>query len=80
MECNGSRVLSTYRFKSKISLGNGGDHELRNRVGARSNFIENVPIALLLVLFLRTRPRDKRKQFVVSLLCEETYVGSELNF
>ena len=39
-----------YRFKSKISLGDGGDRELRNRVRAHGNFIENVPIALLLIL------------------------------
>ena len=42
--------VGTYRFKSKISLGDGGDRELRNRVRAHGNFIENVPIALLLIL------------------------------
>ena len=42
--------VGDYRFKSKISLGDGGDHELRNRVRAHGNFIENVPIALLLSL------------------------------
>ena len=39
-----------YRFKSKISLGDGGDNELRNRIRAHGNFTENVPIALLLLL------------------------------
>ena len=39
-----------YRFKSGISLGDGGDDELRNRIRAHGNFIENVPIALLLLL------------------------------
>ena len=39
-----------YRFRNKISLGDGGDHELRNRVRAHGNFIENAPIALLLIL------------------------------
>ena len=39
-----------YRFRKKISLGDGGDYELRNRVRAHGNFIENVPIALLLIL------------------------------
>ena len=39
-----------YRFRKKISLGDGGDHELRNRIRAHGNFIENVPIALLLIL------------------------------
>ena len=41
--------VGKYRFKSKISLGDGGDRELRNRVRAHGNFIENVPIALLLI-------------------------------
>ena len=39
-----------YRFKSGISLGDGGDDELRNRIRAHGNFTENVPIALLLLL------------------------------
>ena len=39
-----------YRIRSKISLGDGGDNELRNRIRAHGNFIENVPIALLLLL------------------------------
>ena len=39
-----------YRFRSGISLGDGGDNELRNRIRAHGNFIENVPIALLLLL------------------------------
>ena len=42
--------VGNYRFNSKISLGDGGDRELRNRVRAHGNFIENVPIALLLIL------------------------------
>jgi uncharacterized membrane protein YecN with MAPEG domain len=39
-----------YRFRSRISLGDGGDTELRNRIRAHGNFIEQVPIALLLLL------------------------------
>ena len=42
--------VGNYRFKSKISLGDGGDAELLKRVRAQGNFIENVPIALLLIL------------------------------
>jgi len=42
--------VGNYRFKSKISLGDGGDRELLKRVRAQGNFIENVPIALLLIL------------------------------
>lgn len=39
-----------YRFRSGISLGDGDDKELRNRIRAHGNFTENVPIALLLLL------------------------------
>lgn len=39
-----------YRFKSNISLGDGGDDELRNRIRGHGNFIEQVPIALILIL------------------------------
>jgi uncharacterized membrane protein YecN with MAPEG domain len=39
-----------YRFRSRISLGDGGDTELRNRIRAHGNFVEQVPIALLLLL------------------------------
>ena len=39
-----------YRFISKISFGDGGDMELRNRMRGHGNFIENVPIGLLLLL------------------------------
>ena len=42
--------VGNYRFKSRISLGDGGDPEMRNRVRAHGNFIENVPIAVLLIL------------------------------
>ena len=38
------------RFSSKISLGDGGDKELRNRTRAHGNFIENAPMGLLLLL------------------------------
>ena len=42
--------VGDYRFKSKISLGDDGDRELLKRIRAHGNFIENVPIALLLIL------------------------------
>ena len=41
-----------YRFRSGISLGDGGDKELLNRIRAHGNFTENVPIALLLLLLV----------------------------
>jgi uncharacterized membrane protein YecN with MAPEG domain len=42
--------VGAYRFKNKISLGDGEDKELRNRIRAHGNFTENVPLALLLLL------------------------------
>ena len=39
-----------YRFSNNISLGDGGDKELLNRIRGHGNFIEQVPIALLLLL------------------------------
>ncbi|AQA19251.1 hypothetical protein BST95_14370 [Halioglobus japonicus] len=42
--------VGAYRFKSGISLGDEGDKELRNRIRAHGNFIENVPIGLILLL------------------------------
>ena len=42
--------VGAYRFRSRISLGDGGDNELRNRIRAHGNFVEQVPIALLLLL------------------------------
>ena len=42
--------VGDYRFKSKISLGDDGDRELLKRIRAHGNLIENVPIALFLIL------------------------------
>ena len=39
-----------YRFRNNISLGDGGDDELRNRIRGHGHFIEQVPIALILIL------------------------------
>ena len=39
-----------YRFSTNISLGDGGDKELLNRIRGQGNFIEQVPIALVLLL------------------------------
>ena len=42
--------VGNYRRTSKINFGDGGDNELRNRMRAHGNFIENVPIGLFLLL------------------------------
>ena len=43
--------ISQRRMAAKIGLGTGGDAELERRVRAHGNFIESVPMALVL-LFL----------------------------
>jgi uncharacterized membrane protein YecN with MAPEG domain len=43
--------ISQRRLTSKIGLGSGGDADLERRIRAHGNFIESVPIALVL-LFL----------------------------
>lgn len=42
--------VGNYRRTSKINFSEGGDTELRNRMRGHGNFIENVPIALMLLL------------------------------
>lgn len=42
--------ISQRRMAAKIGLGTGGDAELERRVRAHGNFIESVPMALLLLL------------------------------
>jgi len=42
--------VGSYRLSSKISLGDGGDKTLLKRVRAHANFVENVPMGLLLLL------------------------------
>lgn len=42
--------VGLYRFNSKISLGDGGDKQLRNLIRGHGNFTENVPIGLLLLV------------------------------
>jgi len=42
--------VGLYRKNSKISFGDGGDATLLKRIRAHGNFIENAPIALILIL------------------------------
>lgn len=44
--------VSQRRLATKIGTGTGGDAELEQRVRAHANFIESVPIALLLLYFV----------------------------
>lgn len=41
-----------YRVKHKINIGDGGDPELLRRIRGQANFIESVPLALLLLLLM----------------------------
>ena len=40
------------RWKYRVSLGDGGEEDLRRHVRAYGNFIETVPMALILMLVL----------------------------
>lgn len=42
--------VGLYRAKSEIFLGDGGDAELLRRIRGQGNFIETVPIALILLI------------------------------
>lgn len=41
--------VGMYRVKSRISLGDQGDKELLRRMRAHGNFVETVPMALILL-------------------------------
>ena len=42
--------VALYRVKTKISLGDGDDPEMVRRMRGQANFVETVPIALVLLL------------------------------
>jgi uncharacterized membrane protein YecN with MAPEG domain len=44
--------VSTGRGTTKVGIGDGGDHELLKRIRAHANAVENLPLALLLLLML----------------------------
>lgn len=51
--------VSLDRGRVKAGIGDGGDHELLKRIRAHANALENLPLALLLLLLLEldhTRP------------------------
>lgn len=51
--------ISQVRHANKIGIGDGGDRELIKRIRAHANALENLPLALLLLLLLelnQTRP------------------------
>jgi uncharacterized protein len=44
--------VGLYRVKHTINLGDGGDPELLRRVRGQGNFIETVPIALIMLIVM----------------------------
>ena len=42
-------TAGTYRGKAGIAIGDGDDLELRRRMRRHANFVENVPLALILI-------------------------------
>jgi uncharacterized membrane protein YecN with MAPEG domain len=52
-----------YRFGNKISLGNGGNKHLEMAARAHANFIEYVPLALLLMWFLESLTLSSNEVF-----------------
>ena len=41
-----------YRIKNKIDLGDGGDAEMIKRIRGQGNFIETVPLAVVLIVLM----------------------------
>ncbi len=44
--------VALYRIKTKISLGTGDDPEMVRRMRGQANFVETVPIALILLIVM----------------------------
>lgn len=44
--------VGLYRVKNKINLGDGDDAEMQRRIRGHANFIETVPLAVLLLLVM----------------------------
>ena len=46
--------VGLYRVNNKILIGDGADPELLRRIRAHANFIETVPLAILLLIVMET--------------------------
>ena len=44
------------RVKFKIDIGDGGNETMRRRIRVQSNFIEYVPVALILIMLVESGP------------------------
>ena len=45
-------VVSRWRVKTRVMIGDGGDPDLVRAMRGQANFVENVPLALVLFLFM----------------------------
>jgi len=52
-----------YRAGKKVSLGSGGDKDLEHAIRAQANFIEYVPLALILMWILESLTLSGRLTF-----------------
>jgi uncharacterized protein len=55
MQCTLTALVIARRLKAKVSLLDGGDKLLTNRIRAHGNFTETVPIAIIMIAFLEMR-------------------------
>ena len=69
--------VGAYRLKSKISLGNGDDPELLRRVRGQANFIETVPIALILLVTMELMGASET---VLHSLCAALVIGRIIHY
>ena len=49
-----SALVIAGRVKFKIDLGDGGNEQMRQRMRAQANFVEYVPMALILLMLVET--------------------------
>jgi uncharacterized protein len=55
IQCALTALVIARRLKAKVSLLDGGDKLLTNRMRAHGNFTETVPIAIIMMAFLEMR-------------------------
>ena len=63
---------SVVRGRTKVSLGDGGNSEMQRAIRAHANFIEYVPITLLMLAFLEMRTVSI---YVVIVFASMLFVG-----
>lgn len=57
-----------YRFKGKISIGDGGNKDLQLATRVHANFIEYVPLALILMWGIELVIYDSRLAYVLGMV------------